>query len=715
MKKKTAESKKPKLSQNLRRSAERLLQESAEKLKTVPEKDLKGLIHELRVHQVELEIQNEELRRAQIEIEESRNRYFDLYDLAPLGYFSLDRNGLVVQANLTGADLLGRQRGYLKGKLFSRFVLDVDQKIFFSHMRGLLETVTARTCELRLVTRDDTAIYVRMESVPVRNGTGDVIQVRSAVVDVTQEKQAELALRESEERFRLFAETSADIIFQIDLKGRVLYCSPSVEKILGYTPAEVKGTAFEKYVSYSDIPKVRRNFQRLIFREKMTPFEINVLAKSGTPVPLEVNASPLMRAGEIVWLLGILRDITERKRADEALKKERFYLSKAQEIGRIGTWDLDVKENRLVWTEEAYRIFGVPVGKKLTYESFLDCVHPEDRDYVEGKWHAASMKQPYDIEHRILVDGKIKWIREKAELEFDENGEVIRGIGSAQDITDRKRMEEEIRKSHDELEKRVQERTIELQKTNEILRAEAEKRRRYEEALKGSTQKILEESGRRRFLARRLVDTLEKDRRDVAMDLHDQIGQTLATLKMDLEMIKGDQKSGNDLSKVSERLSSANDKITNIMKYIRGVSRRLRPDILDTLGLIPALRSLVESYREEVGFRVHFYYRELPKEMESDKSLSLYRITQEALNNVVKHAQAKQVFVNLILKNNSIQLSVEDDGIGFDCADRITDTTAPNSLGIMIMKERAMIAGGELSVESERGKGTHVVAEIPID
>ena len=713
MKKKTAGSTKPKLSQNLRRSAERLLQESAEKLKTVPEKDLKGLIHELRVHQVELEIQNEELRRAQIEIEESRNRYFDLYDLAPLGYFSLDRNGLVVQANLTGADLLGRQRGYLKGKLFSRFVLDGDQKIFFSHMRGLLETVTARTCELRLVTRDDTAIYVRMESVPVRNGTGDVIQVRSAVVDVTQEKQAELALRESEERFRLFAETSADIIFQIDLKGRVLYCSPSVEKILGYTPAEVKGTAFEKYVSYSDIPKVRRNFQRLIFREKMTPFEINVLAKSGTPVPLEVNASPLMRAGEIVWLLGILRDITERKRADEALKKERFYLSKAQEIGQIGTWDLDVKSNKLVWTDEVYRMFGIPVGTELTYESFLDLIHPQDRAYVDGSWGAALKKNPYDIEHRIIVEGKVKWVREKAELQFDENGNVIRAIGAAQDITNRKRMEEELRNSRDQLELRVRERTNQLQKANEALRAEVDKRKRYEEALKDSTQKILEEAGRRRFLSGKLVETLEKDRREVAMYLHDQIGQMMATFKMDLELFRKTVE-GADRPPI-EKLRGVDDKVVSILNHVRDISRKLRPDILDTLGLVPALRSLVEHFRDETGLRVHFYYRELSQKIDPDKSLALYRITQEALNNAAKHAQAKLVFVNLILKNHSIQLSVEDDGIGFDYPGKISNLAGLDTLGIMIMRERAVLAGGEFNIESQRGKGTHVVVDIPID
>ena len=258
----------------------------------------------------------------------------------------------------------------------------------------------------------------------------------------------------------------------------------------------------------------------------------------------------------------------------------------------------------------------------------------------------------------------------------------------------------------------VQERTEALTKTNEALKAEMEKRKRYEEALKGSTQKILQEASRRRYLSGRLVETLEKDRRAVAMDLHDQIGQMLATLKMDLEI--AEQSGGGSEGTSKEKLRGAEDKVVNIMSYVKEITRQLRPDILDTLGLIPALRSLIERFNEAKRFRIHFYYRELPKKIAPDKSLALYRIMQEALNNVVKHAQAKQVFVNLILKNHSIQLSVEDDGIGFDYTGTVNNISDLKTLGIMIMRERAVLAGGEFNIESQTGKGTHVVAEIPI-
>jgi PAS domain S-box-containing protein len=147
-------------------------------------------------------------------------------------------------------------------------------------------------------------------------------------------------------------------------------------------------------------------------------------------------------------------DITERKKSEKELLKQKYFLSKAQEIGKIGTWELDIKKNILVWTDENYRIFGLPIGTELTYETFLDCVHPADRKYVDKEWKAAFNKKPYDIEHRLLMsDGSIKWVREKAQLEFDEQGNCLRGVGFTQDITKRKQAEESLKARQQEIEK----------------------------------------------------------------------------------------------------------------------------------------------------------------------------------------------------------------------------------------------------------------------
>jgi PAS domain S-box-containing protein len=146
-----------------------------------------------------------------------------------------------------------------------------------------------------------------------------------------------------------------------------------------------------------------------------------------------------------VQAVGISQDITERKHAEEALRQSRSDLDRAQEVGQIGSWRLDVRRNVLTWSDENHRIFGVPQGTPMTYDSFLASVHPDDRDDVDRQWTAGLAGEPYDIEHRIIAAGAVKWVREKAYLEFDQNGALLGGFGITQDITERKHTEDRVK------------------------------------------------------------------------------------------------------------------------------------------------------------------------------------------------------------------------------------------------------------------------------
>jgi len=132
------------------------------------------------------------------------------------------------------------------------------------------------------------------------------------------------------------------------------------------------------------------------------------------------------------------------KQAKQALLENEQDLNRAQAVAHTGSWRLDVQRNQLLWSDETHRIFGIPMGTPMTYETFLSSVHPEDRDYVDRKWAAALRGEPYDIEHRIVVDDEVKWVRERAELEFDSKGELKGGFGTVQDITKRKQVENEL-------------------------------------------------------------------------------------------------------------------------------------------------------------------------------------------------------------------------------------------------------------------------------
>jgi len=162
------------------------------------------------------------------------------------------------------------------------------------------------------------------------------------------------------------------------------------------------------------------------------------------------SASPVYdNRGNIIGSAVAIQDITELQRAGQALHERERDFARAQEVGNIGSWRLDIRRNVLTWSDVNYRIFGIPKGTPLSYETFLSTVHPDDRAFVQTRWQEAICGKPYDIEHRIVVDSRIKWVREKAYLEFGKDGKLAGGFGITQDIDERKLAEEALRRSEE--------------------------------------------------------------------------------------------------------------------------------------------------------------------------------------------------------------------------------------------------------------------------
>ncbi|MDD5458551.1 MAG: PAS domain S-box protein [Phycisphaerae bacterium] len=261
-----------------------------------------------------------------------------------------------------------------------------------------------------------------------------------------------------------FPEENPNPVMRTSLDGKLLYANSPAKALL-------KDMKWREGGLLPDI--LLKPIQQVIKQGKNQEFEI--------PCPPQKVYSfgvAFVKDAGYINLYG--SDITERKTAEDALRRNREDLNRAQTVGNIGSWRMDVQKNELTWSDENHRIFGIPAGTAMGYETFLSIIPPDDREYVDKKWKAALAGEHYDIEHRIVVNGQIRWVRERAELEFDKDGELLGGFGTTQDITERKNMELLLRQARDELERRVLERTAELKKTADALEYE---RKRFEDVL----------------------------------------------------------------------------------------------------------------------------------------------------------------------------------------------------------------------------------------
>ena len=290
-------------------------------------------------------------------------------------------------------------------------------------------------------------------------------------VDITGLKDAERALHNTHDRVVTILESISDGFFSLDRQFRVTFVNETGAKAIGQTRETMTGRILWEIFPAA----VGSDFERA-YQTAMTE-RVTATTESFYP-PLnawfEAHAYPFEDGISVFF-----RDVTHRKRVEQTLRENQTDLNLAQYVGRIGSWRLNVQRNELLWSDENYRIFGVPKGTRLSYETFLAIVHPEDRAVVDRQWMAALQGEPYDVEHRIVVGNAVKWVRERAELEFDAEGQLSGGFGITQDISDRKQSEkalreseEALRKANEELEEAVRKRTRALEDTVAALKNE---------------------------------------------------------------------------------------------------------------------------------------------------------------------------------------------------------------------------------------------------
>ena len=292
--------------------------------------------------------------------------------------------------------------------------------------------------EYRIIVGDNVTRWLWVRTFPIRDEQGKVYRMAGIAEDMTRR-------REYDEQYRAMVQTSLDGFLMVDAQGRLVDCNDAYSRMVGYSREELLQLSIAD-LDNRESPEQSAEHLRLIVEHGHDRFETLHRHKNGQLIDMEVSAHyrPDSRGGR---LFAFLRDVSQRKQSEQALIESEANLERAQSIAHIGSWKLDLRTSQLDWSAETHRIFGVAIGAPLTLEGFLNCVHPDDREVVNTAWEAAIGGAPYDIEHRILVGGTVKWVREQAEIRLNTTGQPVIGFGSVQDVTESKQAELALRRS----------------------------------------------------------------------------------------------------------------------------------------------------------------------------------------------------------------------------------------------------------------------------
>ncbi|MFW6151156.1 MAG: PAS domain-containing protein [Chloroflexota bacterium] len=338
---------------------------------------------------------------------------------------------------------------------------------------------------------------------------------------------------------------------------------------------------------------------------------------------------------------------------EERLRKSESSLLRAQQVAHVGNWDWELSEDRLYWSDEVYRIFGLsPQDFEASHEGFLHHVHRDDRVRVQRAVDSALYEgKDYSIDHRIVrPDGSERFVHEEGEVTFDEAGKPVRMMGTVHDTTDLRLAEAELR-----------------------------------------------------ALSRRLVRAQDGERWAIARELHDQTGQSLTMLKLQLDRARGLPEDTETL------LDQAANTVSGLLEDVRHLSLTLRPAMLDDLGLLHTLLWYVDDFTARTGVNVSLSHSGLDRELPTEIAMAAYRVVQEALTNVLRHAQADQAEVRAWVDSGRLRLEIRDHGVGFDMGH-----VSAMSSGLRGMRDRTYALDGDFEVQSRPGSGTVVSAEWPI-
>jgi PAS domain S-box-containing protein len=490
--------------------------------------------------------------------------------------------------------------------------------------------------------------------------------------EIDERKRAEEGLRRTKEHLESVIENSVDAIGIVDRRGRFILWNRRAAEIYGYQYDELAGkSAFDLYADPAELEEMLRRLRRDgVVRE----FEIKMKKRDGSTVPMDISINLLKDDdGRVTGSVCVARDLSERKRAEAELKSAKealsLYSKELERQVKIRTSEItsilrytpaviymkDADGRYTLVNHRFEELFGVRNEdiKGWRDEDVLPAEIAAQFDWTDTA--VLRSRRPSQVEERIPQDGRVHtYLAVKFPI-YDDCANATGVCGILSDITELKQTQTQLRR------------------------------------LSGS------------IMARQ-----EQERAALARELHDQLGQVLTAMRMDAAWI-GDRAAGSQPA-VADRARSMCDLIDATIDEVRGIALRLRPGVLDNLGLIAALQWYTDDVESRTGISCVLKHGPLPK-LDGLVGTAAYRIVQEALTNVVRHSQATEVEIGLQLRDGLLDLSVEDNGRGFD----VRGLNGAEAIGIAGMRERAGLAGGMLEIQSEPGHGTCVSCRLPVE
>jgi PAS domain S-box-containing protein len=582
--------------------------------------------------------------------------------LAQVGSWQLDPNTDIATWSEQLYRIFGRE-SYLPALNFKKQRHLYTQESWERLRRAVEEASSAgKPFELDLEVRrpDGTTRWVIARGEAQRDAAGRVVQLHGTGQDITERRLAQEELRVSEKRFHLAAQAGKMFAYLWDVTTDEIVCSPESAQILGMH--EATPTTGQQLLAGVH-PEDRERFMGAI--AKLCPDipslenSYRVLRPDGTLIWAEMSSQAHFdEQGTMLRMVGMVADITERKRTEEALRESEERLRLAVQAGRMYVFEWDAITDTIVRSGRCSDILNwMNDPTRDTGQQFIARVHPDDREAYAATEIGVSPACPtYQISYRMVQpDTGIIWLEESGRGFFDSNGRLLRTIGMVADVTERKLAEEAV-------------------------------------------------SG----LSRRLIEAQEQERARIARELHDDLSQMMTLLQIGLTKFEQDMPGLS--SQARQQLHALVEVSKEVSSSIHDLSHQLHPSKLDVLGLAACIGGFCREFSQRHNLGVRFVHHDVRGEIPKDVSLCLYRIVEEALQNVVKHSGAEDAKVELSGDDNRIDLFVSDHGAGFTPE----SVKREAGLGLISMRERVRLVGGRLSVESEPSHGTRIHVRIPL-